>query len=136
VIFVVIFLIEFVVASENNAPAATPTPMTAASYMDIVEPLLAIGIAENGKTLVETQYECHACHISGGGQIAPLFAGVATRAKSENPPLTATAYLYESIINPAAHVVTGFPNAMPANYPSRLSEQEMADILVYLLTLD
>ena len=35
---------------------------------------------------------------------------------------------------PAAHMVEGFANTMPANYKTRLTEQELGDIIAFLLT--
>jgi mono/diheme cytochrome c family protein len=133
VVVSVLFLYEFVIAS-TVAPEGELTTLTADNYLDIVQPLLQNADVARGKQLVEETYECHVCHIQNGGQIAPLFIGLGERAAQERPPLTAEAYLYESIAYPTAHMVEGYSAAMPANYPTRLSSQEMGDMIVYLLT--
>ena len=52
------------------------------------------------------------------------------RVSGESPAL----YLYESIINPGAYVVEGYPaNVMPANFKDQMTPQEIADIVAYLL---
>jgi mono/diheme cytochrome c family protein len=62
--------------------------------------------------------------------------GIAERAAARRPPLAAAAYIYESITHPTAYIVEGFSGAMPQNYPERLSERELGDIIAYLLTPD
>jgi len=54
-------------------------------------------------------------------------------AAERRPPLTASAYIYESIAYPSVYIVPGYPNSMIGNYLDRLSEDEFGDILAYLL---
>jgi mono/diheme cytochrome c family protein len=124
------FLIALV--SFSNTPGEEPL-----SEVDIearAVALAAMGNAANGEALVTGALGCAACHIIGAENgIAPPFAGIADVAEDIHPTLSATAYLYESIINPAAFIVEGFQNAMPANYPERMTDQQVADVLAYLL---
>lgn len=131
VVFTLIFLLEFFVASQSDGRSAAQT-LTEETYMTEVNALLAGADVENGAALIET-YECHVCHIDGAGQVAPGFDGLAARAVDRRPPLTAAAYLYESIAFPHVYVVDGYPNSMLRNYLDRLSEDELGDILAYLL---
>lgn len=126
------FAIAFVIASTQNTQG-TEEALTAETYMDVVRPLLARGNAARGEELIYKTYECYACHIIGSGAGAPSLEGIGERAKTERPPLTAEAYLYEAIMYPTAYVVEGYAASMPANYPQRLSDQELADMIVYLL---
>jgi len=49
---------------------------------------------------------------------------------------TAEQYLLESIVSPGAHVVEGYAaGIMPANYGARITPQEAADMIAYLLSL-
>lgn len=127
-----VFILAFVSSGLNSAP--TPAGLTADSYMDEVKRLLAGADPERGKILVTEVYECHVCHIRGAGKVAPDFVGLAQRAGKEHPPLQAAAYIYESLLNPAAHIVEGYSGAMPLNYVSRLKENELGDIIAFLLT--
>ena len=90
----------------------------------------------NGASLIE-QYECVACHrLAVANNSAPPFVDVAERAATRRPPLTAAAYIYESIVHPAAFVVAGYNTVMPQNFRDRLSDRELGDIIAYLLTPD
>jgi hypothetical protein len=136
VLFSGLFLIEFIRASQNK-PDSDAT-LTADSYMTEVSALLEGADAARGEAVI-TAYECHTCHITGAGQVAPAFTGLGELAATRRPPLTAAAYLYESIVNPLAHLVEResgetYPPAMPTNYPERLTKQELGDAIAYLLT--
>jgi cytochrome c len=118
---------------QGDVPAETLTETT---YLDQVAPLLAQADPANGDALL-TQFDCAACHRAGAeNSIAPSFTGIAARAGEQRPPLTAEAYLYESITHPQAHVVEGFVGAMPQDFALRLSDQQLGDIIAYLLTPD
>lgn len=98
-----------------------------------VTSLLAVANPANGEALTVT-YGCTACHVAGATHgIAPAFAGVGDIAATRHPPLTAAEYIYQSIVHPTAHIVEGFANSMPQDFGTRLSNQELADILAYLL---
>lgn len=133
VVITALFLYEFVVASAVT-PDDEAIVLTASTYMDIVAPLLANADPLRGEQLTNVTYECHVCHVQQANQIAPAFVGLGQRAGLERPPLKAAAYLYESIMYPTAHVVEGYSAAMPANYPARLTSQDVGDIIAYLLT--
>jgi mono/diheme cytochrome c family protein len=136
VAFGIIFVVEFIGASENPVESEPPVTLAADTYVDIVTPLLANADPQNGEALL-TKYECVACHRAGAENgIAPPYTGIAERAATRRPPLTAAAYIYESIIHPTAYIVDGFSSAMPQNYSERLSERELGDIIAYLLTPD
>ncbi len=82
-------------------------------------------------------YGCFACHRIGvENNIAPAFVGIAGRAAERKPELSAAAYLYESILYPAAYTVEGYPSSMPQDYPTRISEDDLADLIAYLLSPD
>jgi mono/diheme cytochrome c family protein len=129
----VLFLVEFVAASTTQ-PQGEVATLTATTYLDMVTPLMVNADAARGEILVNQTYECHVCHVTNAGQIAPSFVGMGQRASEERVPLTAEAYLYESIVYPTAYLVEGYSAAMPSNYPTRFSEGQLGDIIAYLLT--
>lgn len=91
------------------------------------------GDPANGEALTVT-YGCAACHVAGvANGIAPSFIGVADRATMRDPSLSAAEYLYQSIVHPTAYLVEGYANSMPQDFASRMSEQDLADVLAYLL---
>src|SRR5687768_9594454 len=97
VIFSVLFLIELIRTFQPSP--LTESTLTSETYMTEVSALLENADASRGEAVI-TKYECHTCHITGAGQIAPAFTGLSEHAATRRPPLTAAAYLYESIINP------------------------------------
>ncbi|RMG94312.1 MAG: cytochrome c [Chloroflexi bacterium] len=81
---------------------------------------------------------CITCHsLEEGVQlVGPSHAGVATRAETAVPGMSAEEFLRESIIDPDAHVAEGFtPGIMYPNYGNELSEQDINDLVAFLLTL-
>jgi len=80
---------------------------------------------------------CIGCHRLDDSNtvVAPSWGGVAnisiTRVAGESPAL----YFYQSITEPNAFVVNGYNGGvMPQTYKDTLSEQDIVDIVSYLLT--
>ena len=115
---------------------ATPVPTSADT---VTPPAVGGGDPEKGKVVFISRGSCGACHkvsgVSGAvGSIGPNLNGIATRAATRKPPLTAREYLIESEEDPGAFIVSGFSNIMPAVWLG-LSEEEQQDLLAFLLTL-
>jgi len=121
------FLYEVVTFDE--APDAAAAVLSAAE----VDALLVDAHPAHGAELVHT-YDCVTCHVDGAvNGIAPPFDGVGGRAAGRVNDLSASAYLYDSIVHPTDYVVPGFAPAMPQNFGARLTPQELADVVAYLL---
>jgi mono/diheme cytochrome c family protein len=98
---------------------------------------LPAGSAASGEQVFNGDAACAACHSLEPDLtiIGPSVAGIAARAATRKPDYSAELYLYESIAHPSAFVVEGFqPNLMPADFGSRLSDQQLADLVAYLMT--
>ena len=79
---------------------------------------------------------CSTCHtLDGSTLVGPTLQNYVTTAEDHAEDATVESYTLTSIVRPAAHIVAGFPNAMYAQYAQRLSDQELADLIAYLLTL-
>ena len=88
---------------------------------------------------------CTSCHATEAGKtlVGPSMAGIGTRVDQEikladykGQAKTGTDYVRESIVNPNVYVVKGFsPGIMYQNYGKDLSDQEVNDIVAYLMTL-
>lgn len=81
---------------------------------------------------------CVTCHSLKPGVtlVGPSHAGIAGRAGSMIEGLSAEEYLRESIINPDAHVSEGFaPGIMYQRFGEDLTEQEINDLVAFMLTL-
>jgi cytochrome c553 len=81
---------------------------------------------------------CGTCHslepgVAGAG---PSLAGIAAQAGSRVTGMSAEDYLRQAIIDPNADIAEGFAaNVMTATYGSQLTEQQIADLVAYLMTL-
>ena len=81
---------------------------------------------------------CATCHSLEPGKtlVGPSHAGIATKAASVVPGKSAEDYLRESIVTPDAHVTEGFTSGvMYQNYGKDLTEQEINDLVAFLMTL-
>ena len=93
-----------------------------------------------GREIMETKGYCLTCHTIGkttGPYRFPDLAGVDVRAKSRVPGLNDVEYFAQSMYEPTAYVVEGFPPAMPPinKPPIGLSDQEILCVIAYLQTL-
>jgi cytochrome c5 len=132
IVFGGIFVYELVQLSESGSGVAEED-LTAETYMELVEVLLADADPSLGADLLD-EHGCLACHGgSNAGRLAPGFADLPDVAAERHPPLQAAAYIYEAIIYPGAHTVTGYPNNMPRNYDAQIPDDELGHIIAYLV---
>lgn len=90
--------------------------------------------AANGAALYKSK-GCNACHtVDGSPLVGPTFKGLwgKTEATSAGNVVVDEAYLKESILQPMAKIVNGFPPAMP---PQVLTDDEIKSMALYLETL-
>ncbi len=114
----------------------------AAAYEDSVNPTFLAAIAPAAPTGDTAQGEalfaglgCGDCHsLDGTPGAGPSLAGIAARAGDTVAGLSAADYLRQAIVEPAAHVVEGYPPIMPAY--DTLSDADLAALVAYLLTLE
>ncbi|MBI5962201.1 MAG: hydrogenase iron-sulfur subunit [Chloroflexi bacterium] len=81
---------------------------------------------------------CRICHSLEKDEviIGPSFYGIADRAGDRVPGLTAEEYLHQSIVDPNAFVVPGFPEGqMIQNFGKILTEEEINDLVAFLMTM-
>jgi nitric oxide reductase subunit C len=81
---------------------------------------------------------CNTCHSLEPGVIlaGPSLSGIGAQAGSRVSGMTADDYLAQSGRQPDTHVVEGFtPGIMPGTYGSQLSEQQVKDLVAYMMTL-
>lgn len=98
------------------------------------------GNAEHGAALftqsVNGAPACSTCHaLDGASLVGPSLDGFAEHASTRIANTSAADYAHASIVQPAAYLVSGFGNSMYNQYAQRLSPQEIADLIAYLLTL-
>ncbi len=80
---------------------------------------------------------CGSCHeIDGaGGRIGPPLSHVGTVAGTRKAGTSAEDYLRESITDPSAYLVPGYPDSMPHGLARELSAQDLDDLVRYLASL-
>ena len=92
-----------------------------------------------GRTIVEGKGLCTTCHTFGksGALRFPDLAGIGGRAKTRVPGMSDLDYLAQSLYEPNAFVVEGFPPGMPEinKPPIGLSDEEILCVIAYLQTL-
>ena len=110
-----------------------------------------VGDAERGEklyhaqeyaTLTGTNLPCTGCHQQAVNSVGPMTNGTFTRVVNERlkepqfADFTAEEYLIDSIVNPSHYIVPGFQDLMVKDFGTRqLTNQDLADIVAYLMTL-
>lgn len=81
---------------------------------------------------------CNTCHSleEGVTLVGPSHAGMGTRAATAVAGQSAEEFLHESIVDPNAVITDGFTaGVMYPAFGTDLSDQEIADLVAYLMTL-
>lgn len=105
-----------------------------------------IGDPENGRLIFENGndvvHECANCHTLDGVDKergsgiwkSPTLKGISGRAGERVPGMSAVDYLRESILDPDAFVAEGYTDSMNSGYQWGLTEEELNDVIAFLLT--
>jgi len=92
-----------------------------------------------GREIMEGKGICLTCHTIGksGALRFPDLAGIGERAKTREAGLSDVDYLAQSLYEPTAFIVPGFPPAMPPvnQPPIGLTDQEILCVIAALQTL-
>jgi cytochrome c551/c552 len=100
-----------------------------------------IGDPDAGRVIYETGGDagipCMSCHSTDGTKIVgPSWQGLADRAATRVDGLSAVDYLRQSIKEPTAYVVEGYDPVMPAVFGESLSDDDIDNVIAYILSLD
>ena len=74
---------------------------------------------------------CH--HIDSTASIGPGLGGLADRMASRVSGQSAREYIFNSIVSPARFIVPGYSNQMFGLYGTKLTSQDIADVMAYVL---
>lgn len=112
---------------DGTAMPVDPTP---------VAPDPARGALVFNGQLGNIQVACASCHATGANTlVGPGMMGLGARAGDRVAGLSASEYITQSIRQPAAHIVEGFANLMPAYGEDQIDEFALADLMAYLTDL-
>lgn len=79
---------------------------------------------------------CNTCHtLDGSTLVGPSLKGFSAAAPTRIEGMSPTEYARQSILKPAAYIVSGYPNLMYGQFAQQLTPQQTADLIAYLLTL-
>jgi len=99
---------------------------------------MAAASAQHGEELFRN-VGCTACHsVDGSRVLGPSMLGLWGSERTFEDGTTATAdaeYIHQSIREPNAHIVEGFPAVMTAFGESQLSDDDINDIIAYIQSL-
>jgi mono/diheme cytochrome c family protein len=152
--FVLLILSVMAASCAVATPAATAPPTTAPTSVPATELVpavsdeqlaaaAAIGDTAAGEELFDKQIEelhslsCSSCHTLDGEerQDGPTLAGISTVAAVRVEGMSDVDYLRQSIVDPSAFRVDGeWSFAMPLGYSNALSEDEIDNLIAFLLT--
>src|SRR2546425_8677817 len=95
-------------------------------------------LVKAGEEIFHTKGSCEICHrIGQQGTRAPDLAGIGARAGKRKPGMSAKQYIIESLLQPGAYVVEGYPNIMPQvdKPPIALNRSEIWALTAFLESL-
>jgi cytochrome c oxidase subunit 2 len=92
-------------------------------------------LAQKGQALFQ-QLGCVNCHLTNGEGRCPNLVGVFGRPQKTNVGVVVAdaAYVRESILNPSAKVVEGYPNIMPT-FQGLVSEEGVQQLIEYVKSI-
>jgi cytochrome c2 len=123
--------------AQREAELAAAEPQQDTTAADVA------GDAARGRELFitfqpEANFACNTCHLadSEAQLIGPGLLNIGERAARRVEGQDAPEYLHNAIVNPGAYVVEGYPdNLMPGVYGDIFSEEQINDLIAYLMTL-
>lgn len=123
--------------SATSAPARATDPTS--DTPSAAEPTSFAGSADAGQQVFTGAGACSSCHtVNGsGGLIGPDLVGAAASAASIHPDLPVEEALKIEIIDPNLHITEGYRgDLMPQNYEDTLTEQQLQDLVAYMMSLN
>ena len=85
------------------------------------------------------ELSCASCHEPGFGNlfrpVGPQLGHIGTVAETRRAGVSGADYIRQSVTDPGAYVVPGYPDSMPRGLGDRLSKEDLDDLVAYLLSL-
>lgn len=116
-------------ATADGSPVASPEASPLAGDLDLAA-------VERGRETAVTL--CIACHsFDGSVVVGPSWKGIYGKEEELEDGTTVLvddAYLHESIVNPMAKIVKGYPPSM-VSYEAILTDDQIRDVIEYIKSL-
>lgn len=106
----------------------------------------ACGSVQTGEELFQRTQQiagaptCRTCHVVTADErpvVGPSLHSIASVATSRVPGLSAEDYLRQSIMAPDDYIVEGYqPGIMPWTYEQTLTQEQIDQLVAYLMTLE
>ena len=117
------------------------SPVSTARPSEMIEGDAARGEALFHEPAIGQAPGCSNCHATAEGMqsLGPTLSSIAQLALPETGLAaeedSAEIFLRQAILDPRAEIADGYPPMMFDKYAKHLSEQQLADLVAYLLTL-
>ena len=151
-----LLLVPVIVAATDHAPTPTAPPATVEATPEATAEITPEATAEataavalvgdvargdalfhHGRDGAPACSNCHSTTTSGKGgplAIGPGLLGISERAATRVEGESAAEYVEDSIRHPGNYVVEGFSNIMYKDFARDYSDQDIADLVAYVLT--
>lgn len=137
---------KLVLARSEGGVEVAPTPAPP-KLAELAPDQVYAGLPDDVRTAVEgadvgaaqtvaLKYGCVGCHALDPNQVmtGPTWHNIGDTAVTRVPGESPAQYIYQSIMEPNAHVVDGYPgNVMPQTFKDMMTPQELAEMVAYLL---
>lgn len=140
-----LFVLLLLALAACGSVAGSANPGSTSPVIPMEENETLSGDVETGRALfhgekkLEGVIPCSVCHYvesRGHYLVGPNMEGISERAGTRVQGLSAADYLRQSIREPEAYNVEGFPpGTMNNKYDDRLPDHYVEDIIAYLMTL-
>lgn len=125
--------------SEGDTDTPTIAPTEPETTMDTPEDdseSASMGDAEQGQQ-VFADLSCANCHAVDSAEVVvgPSLMNIANVAGTRVEGISAEDYLRQSVVAPDEHIVEGFEAGSMPGFEDQLDEQQLNDLVGYLMTL-
>lgn len=129
-------LIGGTIQSQAQSGSPTSSPAASPEGSPVGSPMALVGDVDAGKALASQCLSCHS--VDGSAMVGPTWKGLYGHEVELEDGTTVIAdveYLTESIKDPNAKVVKGFPAGAMPPYGSILTDENVLDIIAYIQSL-
>ncbi|MCA9860322.1 MAG: c-type cytochrome [Thermomicrobiales bacterium] len=122
--------------SQAQDTSSTASPAASPAGSPVGSPVAVAGDVEAGKALASQCLSCHS--VDGSQMVGPTWKGLyghEVELEDGTTVIADEAYLIESIKDPGAKIVKGFPAGAMPPYGAILTDEDIIDIVAYIRSL-